>query len=159
MTTGQLLAACLFRDRGIEATVELRADEAPAACAALWDRLPMETDTYHSKWGGQQVFLVLPPFRGLRSESPTAACARGDVLLYHRDATDRTAPRHLRAAGLADYTELAICYGLNVRAFGPAGAAPVTRIGRVIAGLDALAATVREMRRAGFEPMSIRRRD
>ena len=149
---------CGFAGRGLSFVVELASDEAPASVAALLERLPIDNDTYHTKWGGRELFVVLPPFAATAPERPTAEVRVGDVVVVHRDATDRTAPWRLRAAGLGAYVELGFFYG-DGRLFGPTGAVQGTRVGRIIGDLTALSGAVAEMRQSGFERLTARRRE
>ena len=148
---------CRFAGRGLSFVVELAPDEAPASVAALLERLPLESDTYHTKWGGRAFFVVLPPFADGAPERPTTEVRAGDVVLVHRDPTDRSAPWRLRADGLGAYVELGFFYGEGGRLFGPTGAVPGTRVGRIVGDLTPLAAAVAEMRRSGFERLTARR--
>jgi uncharacterized protein DUF3830 len=149
---------CVFPRRGVTAVIELLTAEAPATSQALWERLPIETDSYHSKWNGHEMFVVLPSFPGLTAENLAGDIQPGDVVLFHFDATYRAAPRHLRAAGLGDYAELGFYYGSLARACGPVGQITGTRLGRIVEGLEPLREAVQAMRRTGFEAMTIRRR-
>jgi hypothetical protein len=147
---------CAFPRHGVIAVAELLAADAPATCQAFWDRLPIETDSYHTKWNGGELFAVLPPFPARTAESLTSDVQTGDVVLFHLAASYRAAPAHLRAAGLGDYAELGFFYGPLVRAYGPAGPVLGTRIGRIVEGLASLAEVARTMRRTGFTAMVIR---
>jgi hypothetical protein len=147
--------ACGFAGRGPVFAVELASDEAPSSVAALLERLPLDEPSYHTKWGGRQFFVVLPPFDPPEPERPTGEVRRGDVVVVHREAADRSAPWRRRAAGLGAYAELAFCYG-DARLFGPAGAVPGTRVGRIVGDLTALAEAVGEMRRRGFGRLTAR---
>jgi Protein of unknown function (DUF3830) len=149
---------CGFAGRGPSFVVELASEEAPSSVAALLERLPLDSDTYHTKWCGREFFVVLPPFDAPASERPTAEVRIGDVVVVHRDATDRTAPWRLRAAGLGAYVELAFFYGDGCRLFGPTGTVPGTRVGRIVGDLTALSRAVGEMRTSGFERLTARRR-
>jgi hypothetical protein len=155
---GRPTIGCGFAGRGVSFPVELCSDDAPASVAALLERLPLDEDAYHTKWGGRLFFVVLPPFAVPQPERPTAAVHPGDVVVVHRDATDRTAPWARRAAGLGAYAELAFCYGDGCRLFGPAGAVPGTRVGQIVGDLTALSEAVGEMRKRGFERLTARRR-
>lgn len=158
MTTRSRSIECLFPRRDVTAIVELLTAEAPATSQALWERLPIETDCYHTKWNGHEVFVILPPFPGLTGENLTGDIQPGDVVLFHCDATYRAAPRHLRAAGLGDYAELGFYYGALARAYGPVGQITGTRLGRIVDGLELLREAVQAMRRTGFEAITIRPR-
>ncbi len=158
MTAGSRAIECVFPGQGIVAVVELLTAEAPASSQALWARLPIETDSYHTKWHGHEIFAVLDPFPGLAAENAVRDIQPGDVMLFHFDATYRAAPRHLRAAGLGDYAEFGLFYGPLARAYDPTGAIAGTRLGRIVDGLGPLREAVQAMRRTGFERMTIRRR-
>ncbi|HEY3083108.1 MAG TPA: DUF3830 family protein [Chloroflexota bacterium] len=155
---GRPAIECLFAGRGLSFVVELASEEAPSSVAALLERLPVDGDTYHTKWCGREFCVVLPPFDAPASERPTAEVRIGDVVVVHRDATDRTAPWRLRAAGLGAYVELGFFYGDGCRLFGPTGTVPGTRVGRIVGDLTALSRAVGEMRKSGFERLTARRR-
>jgi hypothetical protein len=156
---GRPTIECGFAGRGVSFVVELASDEAPASVAALLERLPIDNDTYHTKWGGREFFVVLPPFDAPALERPTAEVRVGDVVVVHRDATDRTAPWRLRAAGLGAYVELGFFYGDGCRLFGPTGTVRGTRVGQIVGDVTALSGAVGDMRRSGFERLTARRRE
>jgi hypothetical protein len=145
--------ACGFRRSGAAATVELLTAEAPAICQALWERLPIEAESYHTKWNGAELYVVLPPYSQFPADGLTGDVRLGDVVVFQFDASYRGAPADARRRGLGDYAELGFFYGPLVRAYGPAGPVQGIRVGRIVRGLEALADAARGMRRTGFEPM------
>lgn len=155
MSHPSVLLACGFPRRGIIATVELFTADAPVTCQAIRERLPIETDSYHTKWNGAELFVILPAFIGLPAENPSENVRIGDVVVFQFDATYRGAPLQARRAGLGDYAELGFFYGQFVRCYGPAGPVPGTRVGRIVQGLEKLADAARAMRRTGFETMTL----
>jgi hypothetical protein len=158
MTAAVTEIECLIPVRGVVAVIALDTVAAPAACAALVARLPLVADAYHTKWNGHELFAVLEPLADAPPENLTGSPRPGDVLLFHRDATYRAAPRGLRAGGLGAYAELGLYYGPLARAFGPDGAGVGIRLGRIVAGLEPLAEAARAMRRHGFHPLRLQRR-
>jgi len=155
MSHPSVLLTCGFPRRGIIATVELFTAEAPTMCQAIRERLPIEADSYHTKWNGAELFVILPPFVGLPAENPSRNVQVGDVVVFQFDATYRGAPVQARRGGLGDYSELGFFYGQFVRSYGPAGPVLGTRIGRIVQGIETLADAARDMRRTGFEAMTL----
>jgi len=147
---------CSFPGQNVAAVVELLAVAAPLTCQTLLGRLPINTDTYHTKWNVGEIFTILPPFPTQPPESLTSEVQPGNVVVFHYAGSYRAATAHLRAAELGDYTELGFFYRPMVRADGPAGPVQGTRIGRIVDGLAALAEAARTMRQTGFVAMLIR---
>lgn len=147
---------CAFPRRGVVAIIELQLIEAPATCQAVLSCLPIETDSYHTKWNGNEVFVILSQLREPTPENLTQLVGAGDVVLYYHPPGDRAAPVGPGEVIRSGYAELGFFYGSPARSFSPAGPLMGTRVGRVVEGLDQLARAAREMRRSGFEPMRIR---
>lgn len=135
--------------------VELLVGAAPISSGFLRGLLPIESDSFNSKWNGAELFGVLPPMEPPVTENPLGSVQPGDVVLFHWDATHRGVPKRLRAAGIGAYTELGFYYGGLIRAYGPAGPATGMLVGRVVEGLDALARVALIMRREGFDRLRI----
>ena len=155
MSHPSVLLTCAFAERGTIATIELFTAEAPLTCKAIQERLPIVTDSYHSKWNGAELYLVLPPFGELPAENRTGDVQIGDVVLYRFDKTYRGAPVKARRDGLGDYSELGFFYGQLIRSYGPAGPVQGTRLGRIVRGIEMLADAARDMRKTGFEVMTL----
>lgn len=146
---------CAFPDRRAAFAIELLTESAPISSSLLLGLLPMRNDTFHSKWNGAEVFLVLPPMKPATAENLVGSVQTGDVVLFHRDATYRGAPKKLRASGLGSHTELGFFYGKLIRAYGPGGPVTGTRVGRIVEGLQTLEKAAQTMRREGFSSMTI----
>jgi hypothetical protein len=154
----RLLLDCFIPDRQTSFTVELLKEEAPVASRILAEMLPINSDSFHTKWNGAELFLVLPRMEQVIEENLKGSVETGDVFLFHRDGTYRAAPKNLRSSGLGAYTELAFFYGTLIRSYGPDGPVTGTRVGRIIEGLEDLELAARTMRRDGFGPMRVKLR-
>ena len=149
------LLDCSIPDRQASFTVELLTDEAPVASRILAEMLPIDGDSFNTKWNGAELFVVLPPMEQVAEENLTSSVETGDVFLFHRDGTYRAAPKKLRSGGSGAYTELAFFYGTLIRSYGPDGPVTGTRVGRIIEGLQDLELAAQTMRREGFRPMRV----
>lgn len=141
---------------GVEVVFDLGDGLAPRAASALLAALPCEGPLLHSRRSGQEVFAILPPL-DLHKENLVTSLQPGDVVIevfppYYRD--NPPAPLVDPARG---YAHLGFVYGSASQWQTPEGYPPVTRVGRIVAGMEPFSAACSVIRRSGGEQFRLSR--
>jgi hypothetical protein len=135
----------------VRAVATLLEDEAPRTCAAIWEALPIEGDTYHAKWAGRELYTLVPPFKNRPgAENATIIPIPGDVLYFEvsPDSIDLAlAMRRRYPNGLID---IAVFYGRNSLLLGPAGFMAGNLFATITEGLTEYAQACAELFREGM---------
>jgi hypothetical protein len=117
--------------------VDLYTDQAPVACRALLDRLPLEDEILHARLSGPLCLLRRINLADAPLENPVAFLNPGDIA-YH--------PTHF---------DVSIAYGpTQFREL--AGTVYVSLLGRVVGDLSSLIATGQSLPRTGTRAISLR---
>jgi Protein of unknown function (DUF3830) len=135
----------------VRAVATLLEDEAPRTCAAVWDALPLEGDTYHAKWAGRELYTLVPPLKSRPGpENGTITPIPGDVLYFDVDADSIDLPVALRRRHPEGLVDLAVFYGRNNLLLGPAGFMPGNLFATITDGLAEYAQACSELFREGL---------
>jgi hypothetical protein len=125
-----------FEDHRFEAV--LYDEKAPIICTNLWNALPLEGPATNTKWSGDMLRLWVqipePPER----ENMAQLQNPGDIIFLHK------------------WNGLRFVYG-QARMQGPSGAHPTPLIGRMLGGVDELAALGHRVEWEGARTMRLRR--
>jgi len=141
----------------VTATAELLEEEAPVTTSAVWENLPAESDVYHGKWAGKELYSLLPAWEdppGL--ENATITPIPGDLCYFyiHPGTIDLSVSmRKEHPEGLID---LAIFYGRNSLLIGPEGTMPANVFGRFVDNFEELADTCERLFREGYADETLR---
>jgi hypothetical protein len=69
-----------FPKRDVLAVAELLEAQAPRTCQLLWDQLPIEEETYHTRRSGCELFIITPSWPELPGqENATMFAETGDI--------------------------------------------------------------------------------
>ena len=135
-------------ETGVKAIAELKEEDAPRTCAALWQMLekPIETNCIHAMWSGREVMAYVPPEnRGdidptsIGVENATVYPAPGDVVWAFF-------PGGVLQGFKEDGWDLAFIYGPETRIYIPFGMCPMNVWAKIVDGLDEFAAEVGQIR-------------
>lgn len=157
--------------RDVHATVELLDDRAPRTCITIWNALPLAGDVYHAKYARNEIYALFPALPAFPAfadaapplENPTVTPIPGDLCLF----TFPGAELGTRAYGYdrevrpdTTVVDLAFFYERNnLLVNGDVGWVPGAVWGRVVDGLDGMAAACNDLWRSGAlgETLSFRR--
>jgi hypothetical protein len=103
-----------FTETGESVVAELLDDEAPATCQLVWDMLPLEHDTYHGRWSGSEVFVLLDDAQEAPPEQRCHLPLPGEIL-YWRDEGNAV------GGGGGPVAEILLAFGRSVQLGGPEG--------------------------------------
>jgi hypothetical protein len=103
-------------EHDVVAVADLLDERAPATCALIWDRLPVEGRLVHGMYSGPELFIVLPGFPGVVGENQTTRPLPGDIGYWHMDGGRYATQQN-------DVTELVFIYDRGVEVKGPDGQA------------------------------------
>jgi hypothetical protein len=70
---------------GVSAVAELLEQAAPATCALIWERLPVEERLVHGMYSGPELFIFLDRFPAVATENQVSRALPGDVGYWHID--------------------------------------------------------------------------
>ena len=104
-----------FRATGDSAVAELLDDEAPEACAYIWNLLPLEHKTVHGMYSGAEVFVLLDNPRPVPELNMTQIPLPGELLYFYDEGGNVTS----RPGAVG---EICLVYGRGVILKGPEGA-------------------------------------
>jgi hypothetical protein len=102
-------------EQDVRAEVTLYSEAAPRVCSLIWESLerPLETQTSHACFDGQEIYCFLPPF-GERPplENQTMRPNPGEVMFFYAGPNDFVVTRDDRlSGGSSSVHELAFMYG------------------------------------------------
>ena len=125
-----------FEDKAFQAV--LFDEQASVICANIWNALPLEGPVTNTKWSGDMLRLWVqipePPERENMSQLQNP----GDIIFLHK------------------WNGLRFVYG-QARMQGPSGAHPTPLVGRMLGGVEDLAALGKRVEWEGARPMRLRR--
>ena len=101
---------------GVSVIAELCEDLAPKSCQLLFKKLPLKGEAIHARWGGNEIWMDLPPLGLTGYENETIFPSPGEILLVQK------------ATGVCD---IAIFYGKGW-CFGPSGFTPGNHVATII---------------------------
>jgi hypothetical protein len=135
---------------GVSALAELREEDAPQTCAAVWDVLPVSGETHHAIYSGSECVLLLPEAVRVSPENATSDVAPGDVAFaWFAPGSSWVVDR--------EFAEVCWFYDRDARPSMPEGPTPVNLFARIIEGAAPFYAVCRRMRREGVKAFSIER--
>jgi hypothetical protein len=141
-----------FLGHGVSAVAELRADNAPRTCDALWAALPVVGVSHHATYSGSECVLVLPTLVQVEPEKPTADVEVGDVAFTWFAAG--------AAYGVTEpFAEIAWFYDVDARPSMHEGPAPMTPFARVVESDPGFYDVCRAMRREGVQGLAVEQVD
>jgi hypothetical protein len=130
---------------------------APRTCQLLWDHLPIEEETYHTRRSGCELFIITPSWPELPGqENATMFAETGDIFFYFQPGYP-DAPLHLKERGLRDYVHLGFFYGRDSQPTGPFGPMAGNRFAVFRENLSGFAAVAQKTRQEGYETLILRR--
>jgi hypothetical protein len=137
---------------GVHAFAELDETDAPATTAWLKRILPIEEQAIHSMENGREVYVVLDAPDRVPDENQTIYQTVGDLVVYYKPAIFVAPewPRHVR-----DLLVIGFIYERDSAVRDIDGALATNLVGRITAGIDALAHEAPRMRREGMGTMRI----
>ena len=139
-----------LQEKKVRAVATLLDDEAPRTCAALWEMLPINGDTYHAKWAGRELYtLVPPPKLGPGNENATIMPIPGDLLYFDVSPDSIDIPISMRKAHPLGLVDIAVFYGRNNFLLGPHGFMPGNLFATITEGLAEYAKACGEVFREG----------
>jgi Protein of unknown function (DUF3830) len=139
-----------LKQKKIRAVATLLEDEAPRTCAALWDLLPIDGDTYHAKWAGRELYtLVPPPSVGPGTENATIMPIPGDLLYFDVSPDSIDIPVAMRKANPKGLVDIAVFYGRNSFLLSPQGFMPGNLFATITEGFAEYAKACGELFREG----------
>jgi hypothetical protein len=137
--------------KGVRAIAILLEEEAPRTCAAVWDALPIEGETYHAKWAGRELYTLVPPLATRPGEeNATITPIPGDVLYFEVSPDTIDLPPTMRKAHPQGLVDIAVFYGRNNLLLGPAGFMPGNLFATITEGLAEYAKACSELFREGM---------
>lgn len=135
----------------VRAIATLLEEEAPRTCAAVWNALPLEGETFHAKWAGRELYTLVPPLASRPGEeNATITPIPGDVLYFDVPPDTIDLPVALRRAHPKGLVDIAVFYGRNNLLLGPAGFMPGNLFATITEGLDEYARACAELFREGM---------
>lgn len=148
------LMTITLEKRGVSCLAELLDADAPRTCEAVWRALPLGGDAFHAKYARNEVYTMVPRFAGQEPglENPTVTPIPGDVVYFSFAAgmLDREFKEEKAIDHLPGVIDLAIFYGRNnLLLNGDIGWVPGSVYGRIVEGLDEMAAACHDVWRAG----------
>ncbi|MBO4998902.1 MAG: DUF3830 family protein [Lachnospira sp.] len=70
-----------FIKSGVSAIATLREDICPIVTASLLSLLPVETQAFHAKWGGGEIWLPIANFPKYEHENETCLPSVGEIII------------------------------------------------------------------------------
>ena len=113
-------------------------DEAPVICGNVWNALPLEGQATNTKWSGDMLRLWVQIPEPQERENMSQLQNPGDIIFLHK------------------WNGLRFVYG-QARMQGPSGAHPTPLVGRMLGGVEDLAAFAKRVEWEGARPMRVRR--
>jgi hypothetical protein len=139
-----------FLTEDVSALAELREEEAPETCEAVWAALSVRGEAHHAIYSGSECVLLLPEIVRLPPENATYDVSPGDVgFAWFQIGASWVVDR--------EFSEICWFYDRDARPTMPEGPTPVNLFARVTEGAEAFYAVCRRMRREGVKPFSIER--
>jgi hypothetical protein len=140
----------ILKQKRVRAVAVFLEDEAPRTCAALWGMLPIESETYHAKWAGREVYtLIPPPPVSPGAENATITPIPGDILWFDVSPDSIDIPIEMRRANPRGFVDIATFYGRNSLLLGPQGFMPGNLFATITEGLAEYAKACGELFREG----------
>lgn len=130
----------VFEVEGVRAVAELHEELSPAATAAFWDALPMDTTLMHAKWSGEVCFFRPGPGLAKITELENPVCS-----LYPGTLV-------MRPGG----TEALMAYGVGEYRWA-IGTDYTTRIARIVENAQPFLAVLRRMHDEGEKRITVTR--
>lgn len=125
-----------FEDKAFPAV--LLDDQAPVICGNIWNTLPLEGPATNTKWSGDMLRLWVQIPEPQEHENMSQLQNPGDIIFVHK------------------WNGLRFVYG-QARMQGPSGAHPTPLVGRMLGGVEDLAAFAKRVEWEGARPMRVRR--
>ena len=125
-----------FEDKSFQAV--LFDEQAPVICASLWNALPLESPATNTTWSGDMLRLWVTIPEPQERENMSQLQNPGDIIFVHK------------------WNGLRFVYG-QARMQGPSGAHPTPLVGRLLGGVEDLAAFAKRVEWEGARPMRVRR--
>jgi hypothetical protein len=139
-----------LKQKKVRAVATLLEDEAPRTCAALWNLLPIDGDTYHAKWAGRELYTLVPPPKvGPGSENATIMPIPGDLLYFDVSPDSIDIPVDMRKANPKGFVDVAVFYGRNSFLLSPQGFMPGNLFATITEGFTEYAKACGELFREG----------
>jgi hypothetical protein len=140
----------VLKRKGVRAVATFLEDAAPRTCAALWNLLPIDGETYHAKWAGRELYTLVPP----REPSPgpengTIMPIPGDLLWFDVSPDTIDLPIEMRKAHPQGLVDVAVFYGRNNFLLSPQGFMPGNLFATITEGLAEYAKACGEVFREG----------
>ena len=129
-------------EHGVSAVADLLDDAAPATCALVWERLPVEGRLVHGMYSGPELFIVLPGFPPVAAENAVQRALPGDVGYWHN-------PGGLHASAPDEVAELVFVYERGVSIKGSDGSDSWVNLFARIRAADDFMAVCRRYRTEG----------
>jgi len=152
----------VLKQKGIRAIATFLEDAAPRTCAALWDMLPIDGETFHAKWAGRELYTLVPPPAALPGlENATIMPIPGDLLWFDVSPNSIDLPIEMRKANPRGLVDIAVFYGRNNFLLSPQGFMPGNLFATITEGLAEYAKACGEVFREGVihERFIVRRLD
>ena len=152
----------VLKQKGIRAIATFLEDAAPRTCAALWDMLPIDGETFHAKWAGRELYTLVPPPAALPGlENATIMPIPGDLLWFDVSPDSIDLPIEMRKANPRGLVDIAVFYGRNNFLLSPQGFMPGNLFATITEGLAEYAKACGEVFREGVihERFIVRRLD
>jgi hypothetical protein len=149
-----------LQQKKVRAVATLLEEEAPRTCAALWELLPINGDTFHAKWAGRELYTLVPPPKvGPGVENATIMPIPGDLLYFDVSPDSIDIPIAMRKAHPQGLVDIAVFYGRNSFLLSPQGFMPGNLFATITEGLAEYAKACGELFREGVihERFMIRR--
>lgn len=70
-----------FVKSGVSAIVELRDEKCPVVVKSLLSILPIESQAFHAKWGGGEIWTQIPDFPEYAHENETCLPSVGEIII------------------------------------------------------------------------------
>ena len=140
----------VLKQKGIRAIATFLEDAAPRTCAALWDMLPIDGETFHAKWAGRELYTLVPPPAALPGlENATIMPIPGDLLWFDVSPDSIDLPIEMRKANPRGLVDIAVFYGRNNFLLSPQGFMPGNLFATITEGLAEYAKACGEVFREG----------
>ena len=125
-----------FEDKSFHAV--LFDEHAPVICASIWNALPLDGPATNTTWSGDMLRLWVTIPEPQEHENMSQLQNPGDIIFVHK------------------WNGLRFVYG-QARMQGPSGAHPTPLVGRLLGGVEDLAAFAKRVEWEGARPMRVRR--
>jgi hypothetical protein len=152
----------ILMQKKVRAVATYLEEAAPRTCAALWDMLPIDGDTFHAKWAGRELYtLVPPPQTSPGTENATIMPIPGDLLWFNVSPDSIDIPIETRKANPRGFVDIAVFYGRNSFLLSPQGFMPGNLFATITEGFSEYAKACGELFREGVihERFIVRRLD